>query len=69
MTLKILVVDPPEGWLYGFPKPYPGGAMTSYKEKVKWFLSQGYPQELIDDGMLQYCRYWETDIEDLDEAT
>ncbi len=60
---KIRVVDPPEGWLYGFPKPMPSIAL--YKDRVKWFLAQGYPQELIDQGMLQYCRYWDEEIEDV----
>ncbi len=63
MTLKVRVVDPPEGWLYGFPKPMPSIAL--YKDRVKWFLAQGYPQELIDQGMLQYCRYWDEEIEDV----
>ena len=64
MTLKVLMVDPPSGWLYGFPKPYPGGALVSYKDKVKWFLENDYPQELIDEGMLQYCRFEEMELDD-----
>ena len=63
MTLKVRVVDPPEGYFYGFPKPMPSIAL--HKDRVKWFLAQGYPQELIDQGMLQYCRYWDEEIEDV----
>lgn len=62
MTLTILLVDPPEGWMYGFPKPMP--SMYSPKKIAKWFLDQGYPKELIDRGMLNHCRYITQEIKD-----
>jgi len=61
MTLKVVVVDVPEGWMYGFPKPMP--SIFSPKKRIKWFLAQGYPQELIEQGMLEHCRYWEQEFE------
>ena len=62
MTLFVQVVDPPSGWMYGFPKPMP--AISSPKKRIKWFLDQGYPQALIDQGMLNHCRMWTQEIED-----
>lgn len=64
MTMKVLMVDPPEGWLYGFPKPFPGGMKMSPNDKIRWFRDNGYPQELIDQGMLQHVRYYESELED-----
>lgn len=51
----MLIVDPPEGWKYGFPRPYTKRPDESEEE---WFLRKGYPQKLIDLGMLRHCRFW-----------
>ena len=56
------MIDPPEGWKYGFPKPLPDDwapSDDSYSTN-EWLVSQGYPQMLIDkyQGKL-YCRFWE----------
>ena len=49
------MIDPPSGWMFGFPKPIPDGV----KDINKWLVEQGYPQKLIDDyGDYFYCRYW-----------
>ena len=55
----MILVDPPEGWKYGFPKEAPNrdSLIISGVTMEEWFLANGYPQELIDKGMLQYCRY------------
>lgn len=45
-------IDPPEGWMYGFPKEIDIKA----KRDDKWWVENGYPQRLIDQGMLEYCR-------------
>ena len=40
-----IMVDPPNGWKYGFPKqfdPYRDGDIR------KWLVANGYPQEEID---------------------
>jgi hypothetical protein len=46
------LIDPPEGWKYGFPKPAPVGADRVEFEKNetinKWLVENGYPQALID---------------------
>ena len=51
----VQLIDPPEGWRYGFPKPVP--AFKSHPDFVKWMYDQGYPKELIKQGMLEHCRY------------
>lgn len=70
MKLKLLV-DPPSGWQYGFPRPYDfkpsrrGLTEEEYKaEQAAWFRSRGYPQALIDQGMLMYCRFLPYDGEE-----
>ena len=50
------IIDPPKGWLYGFPKPIP----DEIKDIQKWLIEQGYPKEEIDSfGEHFYCRYWD----------
>lgn len=56
---KRIIIDPPSGWKYGFPKPVP----PEYGEEDfvfnTWLVSQGYPQSIIDqfDGKVP-CRFW-----------
>jgi hypothetical protein len=51
------IIDPPKGWLYGFPKPIPEDRK---KDSLVWLVEQGYPQSIIDElGEYFYCRYWE----------
>lgn len=50
------IVDPPSGWKYGFPKIIPDDLPKENEEA--WFVENGYPQALIDQGMLKYCRSW-----------
>jgi len=60
--MKVMMIDPPSGWKYGFPKPFPNG-VENYKE---WLVANGYPQHEIDAyGDHFYCRYWEEDTADL----
>lgn len=45
-------IDPPNGWMYGFPKE------IDIKEirDDSWWVDNGYPQKLIDEGMLKHVR-------------
>lgn len=66
MSLKVRMIDPPEGRDYGFPKPCP-----SFKTKNdfrKWMVQSGYPQQLIDQGLLDYCKFFTVELP-LDEDT
>lgn len=48
----IYYIDPPKGWRYGFPK------LININEERdnQWWLDNGYPQHLIDQGMLEHVR-------------
>ena len=51
-----LMVDPPSGWKYGFPKAKPDDATDTFA----WLLSEGYPQSEIDKmGSSFFIRTWE----------
>lgn len=58
---KVLVIDPPSGWKYGFPKPVP---KDHHKEEVlsAWLIEQGYPEKDIKLA-LEYSRFFETTVE------
>lgn len=56
MNLKTMI-DPPSGWMYGFPKEYTKKPDEDFNE---WLVHEGYPQKLIDEfGAYLYCRYWD----------
>ena len=46
-----LMVDPPSGWKYGFPKAKPDDATDT----IAWLLSEGYPQSEIDKLGSSFC--------------
>ena len=48
------VVDPPEGWRYGFPKIYDARLNGTMEE---WLLAEGYPQKDITFAC-KYLRCW-----------
>ena len=51
-----LMIDPPSGWKYGFPKAKPDDATDT----IAWLLSEGYPQSEIDKmGSSLFIRTWE----------
>lgn len=59
-----MLVDPPEGWRYGFPREFdfkPSHANLpgeEYEQEFQqWFRDHGYPDRLISQGMLDHCRY------------
>lgn len=55
-TRKILLIDPPEGWRYGFPKPIPPHVIKNETLFRIWISEQGYPDiELA----LKHSRYIE----------
>lgn len=57
--MNMLMIDPPSGWLYGFPKPIPEGYIKNESLMRIWLQNQGYPVTLMDSA-LKYSRYWET---------
>ena len=66
---RLTMVDPDEGWRYGFPKPAPENIGEEDFDLYGWLVSEGYPQEKIDywqDSSLGYvpCRWWEQEEDD-----
>lgn len=59
----VLIIDPPEGWKYGFPKPIPSEYLKSETLFRIWLQQQDYPCSLIDVA-LKHSRYWEATLED-----
>lgn len=43
------LIDPPEGWRYGFPKPVPADANAEdfLADLPRWLVRNGYPEELV----------------------
>jgi hypothetical protein len=52
MSTQKKIVDPPEGWRYGFPAELPDN--MTLKEL---FIKHNYPEELRELGY-KYSRYW-----------
>ena len=50
--VKIKLVDPPDGWRYGFPAPL----QKNYRQQL---IKAGYPKQDIDFA-IKRSRYWET---------
>ena len=52
-----LMCDPPNGWMYGFPKVV---SKDNRHKILDWLVEQGYPKEEITKmGKNFYCRFWE----------
>ena len=66
MTKKVMMIDPPSGWKYGFPKEVPESFGPEGIENVRtWLVANGYPQKEIDAcGDYFFCRYWEQEVEE-----
>ena len=55
------IVDPPEGWRYGFPKVCDKEFKTG-EEFNDWLVENGYPRKVIESyGKWFACRWWEED--------
>ena len=62
-------VDPPSGWMYGFPKIMPESVAEGKVKFYDWLVSEGYPQKLIDDlGSNFWCRQWFSEEVEDDDA-
>lgn len=45
LPMRVRMIDPPNGHLYGFPKPFNAQEGETLEG---WLLANGYPQEEID---------------------
>jgi hypothetical protein len=54
------MIDPPSGWLYGFPKAIPDD--VEFGDYIKWMVDNGYPQSEVDKyGEYFIYRTWEVE--------
>jgi hypothetical protein len=51
---KTMIIDPPEGWRYGFPKLWDSDVDDNLRE---FLLHNGYPEKDVDFA-LKYIRMW-----------
>lgn len=59
--MKRKMIDPPEGWRYGFPKEIP----EHTDDTRKWLVENGYPEARIKElGDHFYCRFWYQETEE-----
>ena len=55
---NVKMIDPPSGWMYGFPKVIP----NDVTDVNKWLVENGYPQAQVDKFSNQLpCRFWYDD--------
>ncbi|MER9697683.1 hypothetical protein [Mesorhizobium sp. M0146] len=58
--------DPPSGWRYGFPKAYnPSNPLEPLEHTLR---RDGYPDELLAQGMAKHCRFIGHDKEGLKDV-
>lgn len=48
------IIDPPQGWLYGFPRPYDETLDAPMRE---FLIQHGYPEKDVEFA-LQHMRWW-----------
>jgi len=55
--MDVYMIDPPEGWKYGFPRPIPKDQLLRARE---WLIENGYPKEKIHEQYKEkfYYRTW-----------
>lgn len=50
----MILIDPPSGWRYGFPKVCKSSKNQSLKD---WLIENGYPEYMCTKLNLDHCRY------------
>lgn len=59
--ITVTIIDPPSGWMYGFPKIIPDEARKTEVSLREWLLAQGYPSKDIPLA-LRHSRYWHEEV-------
>ena len=53
-----ILIDPPSGHRYGYPKVAPRAMLGCGSDELKaWLIETGYPKDLIDDTIVNHCRF------------
>lgn len=58
------MIDPPEGWKYGFPKELP----EDVENVREWLVEQGYPREKLKLASLGTW-HWDEEVEEEDDTS
>lgn len=53
----MLIIDPPSGWRFGFPRPYNNPNNLPLED---WLRQEGYPEYELEWGAAKHCRFWST---------
>jgi hypothetical protein len=54
----MMIIDPPSGWRYGFPKPIDIKILQADNKTLEtWLIENGYP-EIDAPFAAQHSRYW-----------
>jgi hypothetical protein len=61
----VLMIDPPEGWKHGFPRPAPQNwGLWEWEKKKEWYIEHDYPEEKIDSyGTSFYVTMYHVEVE------
>ena len=59
-SIMVLVVDPPEGWRFGFPKIVP--EWLKPEDMDAWIVQQGYPRSIRDSHSELTFRLWYKEV-------
>jgi hypothetical protein len=60
--VKVVFIDPPSGWRYGFPRSVPVSEHGKSEFNLRqWLLDNGYPEADVDFA-LKYTRFWTSDV-------
>ena len=62
MKKTVTMIDPPSGWMYGFPKAVPDDVDMFGDKLIAWLIEEGYPSDKTE--LLNRCRYWQQEIEE-----
>ncbi len=58
--MKNLVIDPPSGWRYGFPRLVPDAFFDEDFDLGAWLIECGYPAADVPLAVKR-SRYWKVD--------
>lgn len=60
----VTIVDPPEGWRFGFPRQMPNSIDQNDPKQIRaWMLDCGYPEKImLGYGEYFHYRVWQEEI-------
>lgn len=59
----VTMIDPPDGWRYGFPKPASEDWVNAKIDLKNWLIRNGYPVKEAEFAS-KHSRFWTQEIDD-----